>query len=340
MDTGDKKSLKKNLYGMWDVDNSYPLVAPVPDNIMIEITNACNLRCPMCYQHRMQRKKGYMSRDIFENVIRQAAGLGLSNAGLFTTGEAFLHPRVFDFIRFAKDCGIRYVYITSNGVLLDEEKIGKIFESGLDSIKFSIDAASPAMYEKERPGGDWGRLLRNIEILRRERNRRGQGLNIFGSYVITADNIGELGRFREIFGGLLDEVYYSFLTSQGGQQNEQNDSRIAAWVRGKMPTFILEREDWNPCNLLWNRFIVTYDGKLTACCVDFETRMVYGDLNESSLAESWNNVKMQEYRRIHRERAFERLPMCNVCDVVRTDFKSQDEAINELISNKIARPCN
>lgn len=328
-----RDSLKKNLYEMWDVDQSYPLEAPFPDNIMIEVTNACNLRCGMCYQRSMNRPKGFMRRELFERVISQAAELGIGNAGLFTTGEAFLHPEIFEFIRIAKERGIGYVYITTNGVLLDERKIGLVFDSGLDSIKFSIDAATRETYESERPGGDWDRLLDNIRLLRDGREQRGRGPRLFGSYVITAGNVAEAGRFRQMFTGLLDEVYFSYVGSQGGNQTEENKAKITAWLAEQTRSSRLPEERWNPCNLLWNRFVVTYDGKLTICCVDFEARLVYGDLLESTLAECWNSEKMRHYRSVHRERRFDELPMCRECDAVRIDYRKLDEALEKVIKN-------
>ena len=45
-----------------------------PQNIHIEVTNNCNLRCPMCvFQHQL-KKKGFMKFETFKKIIKQCPG--------------------------------------------------------------------------------------------------------------------------------------------------------------------------------------------------------------------------------------------------------------------------
>ncbi len=311
-------------------DKNYPVTAVYPNNMMVEITNACNLRCSMCYHRKMRRGVGFMSRELFTKVIKEAKELNIQNVGLYSTGEAFLHPQVFDFIKIAKNNGIEYVYITTNGQALNEEKIGKIIESGLDSIKFSIDAASKGIYEKTRTGGNWERLMDGIRLLRKARDEVNSDLRIFGSFVVTKDNYKDLLMCQSVFSGLIDEGIFAPLDDQGGQQLDEINSMFPRSFMENFDKIFLPKEKWHPCNLLWNRFIVTYDGKLTICCSDYEAELIYGDLNGHGLKECWNNEKMKEFRKIHKEGRFELLPMCNRCNTPKID----KEVLDKLISSK------
>jgi len=207
-----------------------------------------------------------------------------------------MHPKIYDFIKFAKKIGIGYVYLSTNGHLVNADKVLK---SGLDSIKFSLDAATKETYENLRIEGNWETLLNNLKTLKAERKKRGSKIKIFGSFVVTDENRHEVDKYDKT---LVDETLFSLVYNQGGQVDIP-------------PREILPRKEWMPCYMLWNRFIVNYEGKLTICCVDFEGKMVYGDLNKNTLKECWNNKKMQTYRTFHKKREFEKLLLCKNCSM-------------------------
>ena len=302
-------------------DKEYPLEANFPKNLMIELTNACNLRCAMCYNRMMKRKKGFMDADTYELILNNAAEIGIEMIGLYTTGESFLHPRIFDFIRQAKEKGFRYVYLTTNGNLLNEEKIKKIFESGLDSIKFSIDGTSKESYEKIRIGGNFEVLYNNIKMLREMRDKLKSKLKIYASFVLTNDNSHELKEFKNFWKGLIDEV---MIVIVGNQSNLQADE-FNKFIPGELKDKIVKTRDH--CNLLWNRIIMTYDGKFTICSEDFEADLVYGDIHNESMKDAWNNEKMKKFRSMWKTRNFSLSPRCITC----TSDIEQSDALKEVL---------
>ncbi len=292
------------------VDDSYPLKAKYPMNLMVEVTNACNLKCIMCTNRLMKRPKGYMSMETYGTVLDNAKEIGIKMVGLYTTGESFLHYHIFDFIKLAKEKGFGYVYITTNGVLLDKGKIGRIFESGLDSIKFSIDSTSKEVYEKLRPGGNFDLLYKNIKMLREERDERKSKLKIYGSFVLTNENYSELKEVKKFWGGIIDEMLISVATNQSGHQDQEFVELVPERIRKRMASMHSEKRF---CDLLWNRIIVTFDGKYTICSEDFEGELIYGNIKEESMAKAWNNEKMQALRRSFADGNFEKNPQCKGC---------------------------
>jgi len=289
-------------------DRDYPLHAEYPKNLMVEVTNACNLRCIMCYNRRMKRKKGFMDMDTYKLVLENAKEIGIKMVALYTIGESFLHPRIFDFIKLAKEMGFKYVYITTNGIPLNEEKIKKIFESGLDSIKFSIDAASKETYEKLRPGGNFDMLYRNIKILKEMRDRKKSKLKIYASFLLTNKNYHELKKFKEFWKGLIDEVVITVVSNQSNLQTKEFDELVPEKIKNMM----VRKEQC--CNLPWNRIVVTYDGKFTICSEDFEAELVYGDIHKESMKEAWNNEKMRRFRLMLKTGNFDLIPRCGTCN--------------------------
>lgn len=322
----NKISINEKSRIMSGADKEYPLEVKIPNNIMVEVTNICNLRCKMCYNQHMKRKKGFMSFSLFKNIVNQAYELDIENMGLYTTGESFLHPQIFEFIKYAKDKGIKYVYITTNGQALDGEKINKIFESGLDSIKFSIDAGNKEKYEEFKINASWDKLIDTIVKIRKIRDNKKSNLRIFASFIVMKDNFKDLIEYRNIFSNLIDETMFTLIGNQGTQVNVNNF--YPKHIISSIQKYILPKEEWHPCNLLWNRFIVTYEGYLTICCIDFENKLIYGDLNKESLKTCWNNAKMKQYREIHKLKQFEKLPLCFNCDAIK---RNPDININEIL---------
>ena len=56
-----------------------------------------------------------------------------------------------------------YLYISTNGLPLDESKISRLAESGIDEITFSVDGADQQTYGRYRQGGNFAKLLKNID---------------------------------------------------------------------------------------------------------------------------------------------------------------------------------
>ena len=54
-----------------------------------------------------------------------------------------------------------------------------------------------------------------------------------------------------------------------------------------------------PCQLPFNRYHLTAEGYLTACCVDYELDLVFGNIKEDSLKNIWNNDTVQKLRDKH-----------------------------------------
>jgi len=320
-------SINKKWKELSTPDPEFPLEAKAPNNILIEITNACNLRCKMCYNPQMKRKKGFISEKLYKRVINQAAELGVDNAGLYTTGESFLHPKIFEFIKYAKDKGIKYVYITTNGQAFNNDNIEKIFTSGLDSIKFSVDAGDKKSYESFK-SASWDKLIDIMKKIKKMRDEKNSHLRIFASFVVMPDNFNDLTGYNNVFRNLVDEIKYTPIANQGSQVNIEHTQLKA--VSSLFSDLIAPKEEWSPCSFLWNRFIVTHEGYLTICCVDFENQLIYGDLNKQSLIDCWNNKKIKEFREIHKMKEFTKLPMCYNCSFIKRNKKAHSLFLKEM----------
>ena len=70
----------------------------------------------------------------------------------------------------------------------------------------------------------------------------------------------------------------------------------------------------SPCSFLWDRIILTCEGYITACAVDYELDLVYSNYKDSksSIGEIWNNEIIRNLRKKHLEKKLDNL-ICKNC---------------------------
>jgi radical SAM protein with 4Fe4S-binding SPASM domain len=118
----------------------------------------------------------------------------------FTFGaEPLLHPEFCRFVEIASRYRIPEIYTVTNGMLLTDQIAQAIVMHGMDVLAVSIDAARPATYEKIRIGGDWDRLMRNLNGLQRiKRELDSDKPHLELTFVMMKTNIEELPEFVEL----------------------------------------------------------------------------------------------------------------------------------------------
>lgn len=167
----------------------------MPRRFVIEPTNLCNHRCPLCPQPRQTRGMGRMDADGFMRLADEIAPFARTIC--FTLlGEGLLHKRIFEMIRYAEGKGIP-CSLTSNGQLL-EEQIDLVLDSNLTSLKLTVDGADKQTHEHYRIGADFDKVRRGVEKLMIERRRRGLSRpNVNVLSLVFKFNYGQQAAIRE-----------------------------------------------------------------------------------------------------------------------------------------------
>jgi radical SAM protein with 4Fe4S-binding SPASM domain len=128
----------RDLYAVRLVEKVLHIPAARPYDIQVDISNICNLDCKMCARHFVDRSETTIAFDNFKKIIDRLGNI--EEIALVGLGEPFMHPQIFEAIKYCKDRNIS-VKITTNGLLLDsDEMLERILDSGLDFISFSIDS--------------------------------------------------------------------------------------------------------------------------------------------------------------------------------------------------------
>jgi len=113
---------------------------------VFSITNACDLRCPICFTYNRPDRTWFMSPDELDRhldfVLEATGGVDLVN---LTGGEPTMHPELPELLRRCRRPGIGRVTVNTNGLRLarDPALAAALAESGAYAI-LSLDTLDPA----------------------------------------------------------------------------------------------------------------------------------------------------------------------------------------------------
>jgi Radical SAM superfamily/Iron-sulfur cluster-binding domain len=166
------------------VDGEAPPVRPVdagalPGRMYVECTAACNISCnqAVCAPETgitRTRQAGMLDFDLFRRVIDEA-GPTLGRVEFFNYGEAFLHKRAVEMCAYLKSHFPHvYLYTSTNGGALTEDRARELVHSGIDEVTFSLDGATQATYEQYRQRGRLDKALANLRAMADEKRRAGR----------------------------------------------------------------------------------------------------------------------------------------------------------------------
>ncbi|HWY74385.1 MAG TPA: radical SAM protein [Verrucomicrobiae bacterium] len=89
--------------------------------ILVEVTNACNLACPVCYSDARGDRK--MPFDAFKDyILRLIERKGDLDSVQLTGGEAVLHPEFWEMVGFLHGQRVKKVYLPTNGIVFADGK--------------------------------------------------------------------------------------------------------------------------------------------------------------------------------------------------------------------------
>lgn len=130
--------------------------------VIISITNRCNLKCRMC--DIPINKAEELDCSLWKRVIKDAVSLGAETV-VFSGGEPLLREDIFELISFTKDNSLA-ACLTSNGLLIDDAVAEKLNKAGVDVVNISVEGPKP-IHDYLRGKGMFERAVAGIEALQR-----------------------------------------------------------------------------------------------------------------------------------------------------------------------------
>ena len=242
------------------------------------------MRCKMCPTGRgtTNRTTGYMDMQLIEKILTELS-LYKTPVRFIRWGEPLLHPGVYDVLRRCKELEIA-THINTNGLNLSPSVSKMLISTGVDSIKISMQGYDRQSYAVVRGLDHFAQLCEDIRLLVLARGKSKVPRIVVGT--TTEDGVAKLMPLD----GVVDQVHV-----------------------GKTLDLALEREPPKVCPEVFDKLSIDWDGKVSACCGDYDTFMTVGDMATQTLKEIWVCKKMKAYRKKLAEHKYEGLALCQRC---------------------------
>ncbi|OPL08703.1 MAG: hypothetical protein AVO33_08985 [delta proteobacterium ML8_F1] len=310
------------------------------EKLYIELTDACNLNCVMCYRHNWPDLGGHMSHEMLEKIIGELGdNPSLKEIVLGGIGEPTVHPAFKEIL--PRLDGYR-VTVTTNGTTLDED-MSELFVRHVDRLVVSVDG-SASVYDRIR-GFEYFELLKNLQgmdaVKRRHRSHTPQ-LQI--QMVVSKDNQKDIPAVIEMASNLgASELILSNMIPVTLEDAEkilytQFDNReIYNYFQGIRPLAFRKGLELRitesrvktdrVCRFVdYEAMVVNSLGEVTPCYrlmhsgeeVVFNRlkkieKAVYGRVMEKTLLELWEDPHYVTFRNMVKGN---RYPSCMDCDLV------------------------
>lgn len=275
-----------------------PIVKYFPPALMIEPSNLCNLKCPLCPSGNgtLKRQKGMMPMERFQSIVDQIQSR-IGMLILWNQGEPFLNKSFYDMIEYATKYKLYTMTSTNASLDLDVERI---VSSGLGKVIVSMDGIASETYNSYRVNGNYELVLNNLkQLVKQKKLRRSRSPYIVWQFIIMSHNEHEIDTVKR----LAKEIGVDKLEFKTAQIYEDSDatflpsnSDYSRYKKGN-DSIELKTEILNRCRRLWTQPVVNWDGEMSICCYDKDVSIPIGNIDHNSFADLWFGARMNHMRK-------------------------------------------
>ncbi len=187
-----------------DLITAFPLLCPEgPKDVMLAHDSTCNLACPQCRSdfHHASKEESERLDKFVQDFLSSGMLKTAESVRINESGEVFVSKSCRTFLKGLK----KELYpnlkleMISNGQLCNRKAFDDLALWGrLSFINISIDAATEETYRVVRRGGDFKRLLANLEFLDSIRIHEGEKFALLIRFVVSGFNFREMPAFVDL----------------------------------------------------------------------------------------------------------------------------------------------
>src|SRR5258708_6403010 len=156
-----------------------------PLALIAELTHRCPLHCVYCSNPlELKNRANELPTETWTRVFQEAAQAGVLQADL-TGGEPLARTDIIELVRAARTAGL-YVNLITSGMPLDEARLAKLIEVGLDHLQLSFQGAREEAANEISGTKAHAQKLRVLEWLKQVR------VAVTLNFVIHRSNIDQI----------------------------------------------------------------------------------------------------------------------------------------------------
>ncbi len=311
--SGERQAIGYLLEELEEYRSEYPVV------YNIETTNACNMRCEMCPRTTMMtRPIETLDMETYKRVVEQIEPFSDSqwqeweefvgkNYGipkndmsenhfflyiipkvivLHGYGDPLLDKKMPERVRLLTEKNIPS-YFSCNPANIDIKKTLETFESGLDYVKYSVEAADDIRHKEVRGSASnftesYKKILHLLDLKEKHQYKT--------TIIITMLDLNkpwqeeEFQKLRDAFRGLDVYIYLKSQDQQWYEDNRQQTKSIH-WIEF--------------CQFPWSSMTIKSSGEAVECVEDYNNEIILGDAKTETLYDIWNGEKYRKLREDH-----------------------------------------
>jgi len=267
----------------------------------------------------MKEETGYMSRSLYESCVSQLSEIGIDTLWLHFGGESLLHPDFKDFLKYAINERNRerigQICWVDNGMLFDQSISDIAIALKVDLISFSLDGIGK-VNDNIRLGSKYSIIEKNIKYLVEKRRNAAKpevGLSV-------CDYGKDEKQKLEIYGEWVPYVDLINLIPSILPDNALEYGEAVYKKLGTAPTPKF-------CHFPSETLAVSWDGKVTGCCLDYVFKMSLGDATKEPIKQIWTGSKFQALRANTEQNTFPFGSPCYKCEFWKLNFEPREESI-------------
>ena len=331
----NEKNLPLDIKGILDGKRAFT----GPEQVVIDLTNRCNNNCIACWTGSpLLREKTPPDHwkslefpyELMKEIIFDLHKLGTKRIRFTGGGEPFMHSHIMELLEYVKSLGMACA-VTTNFTLMDETKIEKIIEIGLDEIAVSMWAGDPITYSRTHPNKTEKTFDRIVFLLSKLGNEKNCLPRVTIANVLSCMNYPTVMRMFDFAEHVkANAVYYTLVDPIPGYtdglllnpQHSQELLGMIAEVEKKAASLPehgkIELENFDqfkrrvansntgaghydnnmidniPCYVGWMFARLLPDGSVSPCCRGVNKPL--GNLFQNSFAEIWHSPAYCEFR--------------------------------------------
>lgn len=277
---------------------------------MIDASNVCQLRCPLCLNTKGLVHKtltpSFLSLEHFQHVLD--SNPWIEEVELSNWGEVFLNREISSIFEVAHRKNVRLTI--NNGANLNritEEAVESLVKYQVHRLTCSIDGATQSTYEKYRVGGDVNKVFANIRKINETKEKYRSSLpQLRWQFIAFGHNEHEIDLAKEIAKELKMEFWLK-LASESSKDFSPISNKEK--IRQESGTGVASREEYfqrfgkkfwqdDICTQLWHSPQINSDGLVLGC--SHNTWGNYGNSFTDGVLQCLNGSKMHYARQMLR----------------------------------------
>lgn len=296
--------------------------------IKIDVTNTCNLSCPLCpnFYRRKGIKLPYKNISLPEfikffsslKVLPKKVGLGVNN-------EPLINDNIFDIANFINNINKEIeITLSTNFTLSNKFKTETIVNSGIKNIVIGLDGIDQESYSKYRIGGNFDTVMNSIKKIQEYKKQKKLNFpKIIIIFIVFKHNENLIDKAKELFNSLEIPIFFRRTDMYNGfkdwfpvnfdQKNCNEYNKPIQHQHSEINTICIEP---------FFSTVIDAFGNVFPCCGEAVCDFIVGNIFKESFENIWNSKQMNNLRDcLQKKNNIKNIPCIN-CSVYKQDSNS------------------